>query len=101
MANLLASGAYWRCDGDCQDRAEHARRPYGKAGTVGCALSEEDSHPLKTLISGTVGSLQFTKSPRGPTLRFYEKRTKGVGRHEQESLPPRPWQEEQKKNSWA
>ena len=25
-----------------------------------------------------VGSLQFTKSPRGPTLRFYEKRTKGV-----------------------
>ena len=26
-----------------------------------------------------VGSLQFTKSPRGPTLRFYEKRTKGVG----------------------
>ena len=23
-----------------------------------------------------VGSLQFTKSPRGPTLRFYEKRTK-------------------------
>ena len=27
-----------------------------------------------------VGSLQFTKSPRGPTLRFYEKRTKGVRR---------------------
>ena len=52
MANLLASGAYWRCDGDCQERAEHARKQTVWQGRHrGCALSEEDSHPLKTLIS--------------------------------------------------
>ena len=49
MANLLASGAYWRCDGDCQERAEHARKQTVWQGRHrGCALSEEDSHPLKT-----------------------------------------------------
>ena len=52
MANLLASGAYWRCDGDCQERAGHARKQTVWQGRHrGCALSEEDSHPLKTLIS--------------------------------------------------
>ena len=52
MANLLASGASWRCDGDCQERAEHARKQTVWQGRHrGCALSEEDSHPLKTLIS--------------------------------------------------
>ena len=51
MANLLASGAYWRCDGDCQERAGHARKQTVWQGRHrGCALSEEDSHPLKTLI---------------------------------------------------
>ena len=47
MANLLASGAYWRCDGDCQERAEHARKQtvWGKrkANTVAVRCSEEDS----------------------------------------------------------
>ena len=48
MANLLASGAYWRCDGDCQERAEHARKQTVWQGRHrGCALSEEDSHPLR------------------------------------------------------
>ena len=49
MANLLASGAYWRCDGDCQEHAGHARKQTVWQGRHrGCALSDEDSHPLKT-----------------------------------------------------
>ena len=57
MANLLASGAYWRCDGDCQERAGHARKQTVWQGRHrGCALSEEDSHPLSETQRGWAGS---------------------------------------------